>query len=81
MCGVYLLSFSYQQLALLHNALTVLWLAVPGVVLGLAYLRLWPWALACVLLDVVVMWARTRTLRAARQRQQGRGQCRQARKV
>ena len=65
MRGLYPATTTYQRIALLHNALTVLWLGLPWAILGLAYLRLWPWAVACLLLDVAVALARTRTMRAA----------------
>ena len=55
-----------QQLALLHNALTVAWLALPAAILVLAIMGRWPWALACLLLDVGVAWARAWTFQRAR---------------
>lgn len=80
MRGLYLATITYQQLAVLHNALTLLWLGLPAAILVLAYLRFWPGAVACLLLDVAVAWARARTLQAARQGRPARAHRRQVRK-
>lgn len=69
---VYPAMLTYQQLALLHNALTLAWLALPAAILALSIFRMWPWAVACLLLDVGVAWARSWTFREARQRHRAR---------
>lgn len=58
---------THQRLALLHNALTVAWLALPAAILVLAIMGRWPWAAVCLLLDVCIAWARWWTFQRARQ--------------
>lgn len=73
-------TITHQQLALLHNALTVAWLALPAAILVLASVGRWPWAGVCLLLDISVAWARSWTFQQARQHHRTQLQARSWRK-
>ncbi len=66
MRAAYPVTVTYRRVAMLHNLLTLLWLALPGIVATLAVFELWLWVVVCLPLNLGLAAARRYVLRCVR---------------